>query len=89
MVQILLLWFNTISNSCPYNVDMRNVGEAALVLTKDKKALATEQLLSITGLAWFTMHVIGGILRSMMYMDPHFENPDHPEDNVVTKLLCE
>lgn len=95
MIQILLLWWNTVSGACMFNADLRAVNPTVdldtlnLILENGKKAAATETLVSFCAFAWFLMHVIGGIFRSMLYIEPYFDNPDSPDDNPVFKLLCE
>ena len=37
---------------------------------------------------WFLMHVGGGIIRSMVYIEPYYELPDGPDDNEWVTLLC-
>ena len=90
-----MLWWNTVAGSCAYNVDLRavtptaNVAQLNLPLESGKKAEATEALVTVLAFMWFLMHVIGGIFRSMLYIEPYFDNPDSPDDNPVFKLLCE
>jgi hypothetical protein len=30
---------------------------------------------------WFLMHIFGGVIRSMVYIEPYYDIPDSPDDN--------
>ena len=90
-----MLWWNTVSGSCSFNIDLRavtptaNLSALALIVEPGKKQEATENLVAFCAFMWFLMHVIGGIFRSMLHIEPYFDNPDSPDDNPIYKLLCE
>ena len=49
------------------------------MVPKDDMANDQSGLLNITGIMWVSMHVIGGITRSMIYIEPYFDIPEDPD----------
>ncbi len=44
-------------------------------------------LFEVLSIMWFLMHVIGGIIRSMVYIEPYYDIPEKPDDIWIMVFL--
>jgi hypothetical protein len=44
-------------------------------------------MLQLCGVMWIAMHVFGGIIRSMVHIEPYYDIPANPDDSPVKVLL--
>ena len=88
MIQILLLWYGSLSHSCQYNVDLTILELQGGKLSLDAQmGQESNQLLEVAGLMWILMHVIGGIIRSMVHIEPYYDIPEDPDESQISVLL--
>ena len=90
LIFILIIWYGQISGGCGVAVNFKEAGS-------DKKishsayitsvGASTDMLLLICGLGFIFAHVGGGLLRGILYTDPHFEIPDEEGESACCKLL--
>ena len=86
--QIVLLWVSSLSNSCAYNMDFSVLQQPGGSLSLDKtQGIEADSLLQTCGMMWILMHVIGGIIRSMVYIEPYYDIPDDPDEPKWKVLL--
>ena len=77
--QIIFLWYTMINNHCQLAIDFTLLGEGGDIKPNNSKGKETSTLLQVTAILWFIMHIVGGIIRSMIYMDPYYDIPDDPD----------
>mmetsp|Transcript_19799 Transcript_19799/g.30527 ORF Transcript_19799/g.30527 Transcript_19799/m.30527 type:complete len:91 (-) Transcript_19799:38-310(-) len=88
MLQVLLLWNSTLSGSCEFSTKLAVLAEGGdpSIDRNGTKNNETGALLQLAGIAWVLMHVFGGIIRSMVHIEPYYdipEDPDEPEAKVI------
>lgn len=81
MFQILMMWYGQMSNDCVYSLDFTTqiYDPAEFQFIKPTpKNMGNDQnsLLNITGIMWILMHMIGGVIRSMIYIEPYYDIPE-------------
>ena len=84
-----MLWIASLSDACQFNVNLAVLAEGAPLSLDDRESQAGNSLLQMNGMFWFLMHVIGGMIRSMVYLDPYYDNPVDPDVSEVQILLFE
>lgn len=84
-----MLWIASLADSCQYNVNLLVMAEGAPLSLDNRESVAGNSLLQMNGMFWFLMHVIGGMIRSMVYLDPYYDNPVDPDVSEVQLLLFE
>ena len=43
--------------------------------------------MQMAGTAWVLMHVIGGIIRSMVHIEPYYDIPEDPDEPEIKVIL--
>lgn len=90
--QIMMLWVALLGKECEYNTNLAVLelpgGAAGL---SETQGIEEEATMEVCGLLWVLMHVIGGIIRSMVHIEPYYdipEDPDEPEWKVILFQRC-
>lgn len=89
MFQICILWVSSLGG-CDHNADFTMLGKAGGKLSVgEQEQEAQLALLQLCGMMWVLMHVIGGIIRSIIYIEPYYDIPDDPEKPMWKVVLFE
>ena len=84
---MILLWLGSLQESCQYDTDFGILDEGGDLQIQTKAGEAASSLLNVTGLMWFFMHCFGGIIRSLVYIEPLWLDPDDPQENIIWVLF--
>ena len=89
--QVCLLWWNVMTDTCQYNINFPAVKAGAANKLDTKMGQDTGDLMQFLGIIWFCMHIFGGMIRSMVYIEPYYDipvDPDVPEWKTLLCVLC-
>ena len=67
------------NNNCEKAIDFTVLGEGGDIKPKNNKGDDTNGFLQTTAIMWFLMHIIGGVIRSMIYIEPYYDIPEDPD----------
>ena len=89
MIQIIMLWYASISG-CECNADFTVLSQPGGTLSVgNDQGPSQSALLQLVGIAWIFIHVFGGIIRSMLYIEPYYDIPDDPDKPMWKIVLFE
>ena len=77
--QLCLLWYGVLGDACQYDIDFTIADIGGKPALGQQQGKDTSDLLQTAGTAWFMMHIFGGMIRSMVYIEPYYDIPDDPE----------
>ena len=86
-----MLWWNVMNDTCQYDVSFPAIKEGAPKKLGTKMGQDTGDLMQLLGITWFCMHIFGGMIRSMVYIEPYYDipvDPDVPEWKTLLCVLC-
>ena len=72
-----------------FNGNFEVLGDGGTLTIKKDAGTGAEMILQITMIMWFMMHYIGGVIRSMIYIEPLYQIPDDPDQAEVWVILCQ
>lgn len=87
-IQLLMLWYSSIGG-CEWNADFERAAQSGALAPTTQEGEAQATLLQLNGIMWILMHVIGGIIRSMLYIEPYYDLPDDADKPDWEVILCE
>lgn len=67
---MVLLWLGSLEDSCVFNGNFAVLADGGNLSVSEEAGKDANSMLNITGMMWFLMHVIGGIIRSVIYIEP-------------------
>lgn len=75
----MMLLYIISTDGCVYNANLGVIAEGGEPLLETKANEAVKSLMNISLLAWFCMHIFGGMIRSMTHIEPYYESPEDPD----------